>query len=202
MVRILRFTDDAFVEAAIFLVAEGGPSAATIAAIARRVGAPNGSVYHRFASRAAVLATAWAAIHRGFVSGVAPALRAGRGLDAALAIIAWARRDLRHARFLLLNEADSLFDDAPPESLGIEIRRQEDALDLAFRSYLAAVGDPADPELVARCRFLVFDGPIALLRPHLLAGEGIPLWVDRVVTELYDGVAPAAFLQASLEAAI
>jgi AcrR family transcriptional regulator len=194
MVRILRFTDDAFVEAAIFLVAEGGPSAATIAAIARRVGAPNGSVYHRFASRAAVLATAWAAIHRGFVSGVAPALRAGRGLDAALAIIAWARRDLRHARFLLLNEADSLFDDAPPESLGIEIRRQEDAL--------AAVGDPADPELVARCRFLVFDGPIALLRPHLLAGEGIPLWVDRVVTELYDGVAPAAFLQASLEAAI
>ena len=55
MARPAQFTSEAFVDAAIALVAEGGAGAATLQAIARRVGGPTGSIYHRFESRAAIL---------------------------------------------------------------------------------------------------------------------------------------------------
>jgi AcrR family transcriptional regulator len=196
MVRLARFSAPAFVDAAIGLIADGGPAAASMAAIARKVGAPTGSLYHRFESRAAVLATAWIEVHGSFIAAVAPYLRAGFGLDAALAIVTWARRDIRHGRFLLLNEAGTLFDDAPPpESLRSAIRAQEDELDAAFQGYLAIVASPADAafaEAAARARFLVFDGPIALLRPHLLAGASLPPFLEVVLTEMHHAVSAAA----------
>ena len=183
MVRLNRFDDEAFIDAAIGLAAEGGP--ATVAAIARRVGAPNGSIYHRFESRAALLGIAWNRAHGDFVMALAPCLRRGDGAAAALAMLAWVRRDLRRARFLLLNEAASLLEAAPPEPVRSEMRRQEDELDAAFQDLLRRHGAPEDAELGARWRFLVFDGPIALLRPHLLAGSPIPDWLDRIVAELH-----------------
>ena len=185
MVRSLRFADEAFIEAAIALVAEGGPTAATIAAIGRRVGAPIGSIYHRFESRAAVLAMAWSRIHGGFVARLAPLLEAGRSQDAALAIAAWAREDLQRARFLLLNETGVLLEDAPPAALLQKIAGQEEVLDRAFLAGLARAGDPLDPCHAARTRFVIFDGPIALLKPHLLTGAAPPDWVDGLIVALH-----------------
>jgi len=185
MVRTSRFTDEEFIDAAIGLVAEGGPTVATIASIARRVGAPTGSIYHRFDSRAAVLATAWSRIHGEFAALVTPLLEAGKGRAAALAIAAWARADLRRARFLLLNETGVLLDDAPPPALLREIAAQEGALDRAFRAGLARTGDPQQPKHAARGRFIIFDGPIALLKPHLLAGQAPPDWVDDLIAALH-----------------
>ena len=186
MVRSIRFSDDAFIDAAIGLVAEGGPAVATIAAIARRVGAPIGSIYHRFESRAAVLATAWSRIHGDFAARLLPLLEAGQDAEAALAIADWAREDLRRAQFLLLNESGVLLEDAPPERLLREIAMQEEALDRAFLAGLARSGDPADPRHAARARFVIFDGPIALLKPHLLAGVMPPAWVDRLISALHE----------------
>jgi len=185
MVRLLRFVDEAFVDAAIGLVAEGGPGAATIVAIARRVGAPVGSVYHRFESRADLLAAAWSRIHGGFVARLVPPLEAGRALEAALALADWAREDLRRARFLLLNETGVLLEDAPSAALLAEIGAQEEALDHAFLAGLARSGDVQEPSHLARGRFIVFDGPIALLKPHLLAGATPPGWVDELIAALH-----------------
>jgi AcrR family transcriptional regulator len=185
MVRNVRFTDEAFIEAAIALVAEGGPAVATIGAIGRRVGAPIGSIYHRFESRAAVLATAWSRIHGDFVDRLAPLLRAGRGEAAALAIAAWAREDVQRARFLLLNETGVLLDDPPPVGMLQVIAGQEETLDGAFQAALARAGDASDPRHIARGRFLIFDGPIALLKPHLLAGTAPPHWVDGLIAALH-----------------
>ena len=191
MVRLARFSADAFVDAAVSLVADGGPTAATVAAIARKVGAPTGSVYHRFESRAAVIAAAWIAIHASLTTRLRPMLLAGRGLDAALALPTWAREDATRARFLLLNEADTLFEDAPPDRLRQEIRQQEEALDSAFRAYLSTGKDSnaaVDPEMTARARFLIFDGPIALIRPHLLAGERVPRFVDAIIGDMHGAI--------------
>lgn len=194
MVRLARFNPDAFVAAATALVAEAGPSAATMAAIARRVGAPMGSLYHRFESRAAVLATAWIEAHSAFLARIEGPLRAGHGLDAALAIPAWARDDFTRSRFLLLNDADTLFDDPPPPELRRDIRRQEDRLDDAFRAYLPTLDGAnrmSSAEIAARGKFLIFDGPIALLRPHLEAGGPIPDFVDAAVAELHQAMTGA-----------
>jgi AcrR family transcriptional regulator len=189
MVRLNRFDDEAFIDAAIGLAAEGGPAAATIAAIARRVGAPNGSIYHRFESRSAILGIAWNRAHGDFVATLAPSLRRGDGAAVASALLDWVRRDPRRARFLLLNEAASLLDAAPPETVSREMRRQEDELDAAFRDLLGRHGAPEDPALAARWRFLIFDGPIALLRPHLQAGSAIPDWLDGFVAALHRNAA-------------
>lgn len=191
MVRLAVFSADAIVDAAVALLAEGGPSAASLAAIARKVGAPTGSIYHRFESRAAIIATAWSTIHGGFVAQVAPPLRAGDGRAAALALVAWARGDARAARVLLINDVETILDDAPPAALRAAIRRQEDVLDDAFAAYLqhSVARRPIPDEAASRARFLVLDGPIALLRPHLLAGGAIPGFVDAMVAEMHDALA-------------
>jgi AcrR family transcriptional regulator len=188
MVRLARFTPEAFVDAAIALIAEGGPSAATIAAIARSAGAPTGSVYHRFESRAAVIATAWIAVHGDFSTRVIPPLAAGDAGGAALAIGGWARDEPTASRFLLLNEIEDLLDTPPPEALRTRIAAQQETLDEAFRHALRTVDRPAgmaEDQAAARLRFLVFDGPFAILRPHLLAGRAIPPYADDLIRELH-----------------
>jgi AcrR family transcriptional regulator len=191
MVRLARFSADAFVDATLALVAEGGPSAASMAAIARQVGAPTGSIYHRFESRSAILATAWLDCHERFAQRLAPPLRAGQGLDAALSIVAWARADRRRARFLLLNEIEALLEDPVPEPLQARVREQQAGLDAAFDAYLAlqpvkAGGDGR--EALARAKFLIVDGPIALLRPHLLADASPPSFLDEMITDMHRGL--------------
>lgn len=187
MVRTARFTAQAFIDAAIELVADGGAATASPAAIAQKVGAPTGSLYHRFESRAALLAAAWGQVHGAFVACVAPPLHGGKGLEAALALLAFARTDAVQARFLFLTEVGALFGDtAPPDAARRLIEQQERALDEAFQAYLAM--QPANApaaERTALARFLVFDGPLALVKPHLQARAPIPSFVERAILALH-----------------
>lgn len=187
MVRTARFDADAFVCAATSLVAAGGPDAATLTAIAARVGAPTGSVYHRFPSRAAILAVAWLKAHAGFSACVRPALEGGDGRAAALALVAWARSEPEGAALLLLHAAESVLADAPPPALLDAVQAEQQALDRAFATYMSIVAPAAadDPAAIARARFRLFDGPIALLRPTLGRPGGVPAYVDDLVAELF-----------------
>jgi len=192
MARPAHFTAESIVDAAVALVAEGGASAATLQAIARKVGGPTGSIYHRFESRAAILATAWIAIHRDFAGRLKAALDRGGAALAALTIPEWARRDPMRARFLLLNDPGSLIGGVPPEALEQDIAREEQDLEDAFRAYVQAVVGPdriLDVESLARARFLIFDAPIALTSPHLATDEPIPAYVDAIIREMHQGVA-------------
>lgn len=190
MVRTARFSPDVFVDAAMALVAEGGPASVTMQAIARRVGAPTGSIYHRFESRSAILGTAWNTAYGSFVRALSPLLRAGRCREAALAIIPWAAEDERRARFLLLNDVVTLFEDAPPPApLREELERLEEEFDSAFHACLAlrCAGSIRDEDL-ARAKFLIFDAPIAILRPHLLKGGPLPPFVGQMIDDLHAGL--------------
>ncbi|MCB8875016.1 TetR/AcrR family transcriptional regulator [Acidisoma silvae] len=190
MVRTARFSTEHFIDAAIALVAAGGPGAATMQAVARHVGAPTGSIYHRFESRSAIFAAAWNQSYDTLVGALAPLLLAGRPREAALALLPWASEDRDRARFLLLHEPVSLFEDAPPpEPLRQEMERLESGMDQAFRACIARTGDGAiREEDLARAKFLIFDAPIAILRPHLLAGSAFPPFVGQMIAELHAGV--------------
>ena len=50
---------DVILDAARALVLEGGPRAASVAAIAKSSGAPAGTLYHRFGNRDGILTAAW-----------------------------------------------------------------------------------------------------------------------------------------------
>lgn len=190
MVRTARFSADHFIDAAIALVAEGGPGAATMQAIARRVGAPTGSIYHRFESRSAILAGAWNASYGSLARAMTPLLHDGRPREAALALPSWAGRDWRRARFLLLHEPVSLFEDAPPpEPLRLEMEQLESEMDDAFRACITRTSDGSmREEDLARAKFLIFDAPIAILRPHLQAEITIPGYVGQMIADLHAGV--------------
>lgn len=203
MVRTARFSAEHFIDAAIALVADGGPSAATMQAIARRVGAPTGSIYHRFESRSAILAEAWNASYGSLARVLVPLLQAGRPREAALALIPWAGEDRQRARFLLLHEPVALFEDAPPpEASRREMEQLEGEMDQAFRACIARCSDgPVRDEDLARAKFLIFDAPIAILRPHLLAAGPIPAFAGQIMAELHAGLPFAASRPGATQAA-
>ncbi len=191
MPRPSRFTAQSFTDAAIELVAAGGASAATLTAIAKKAGAPTGSIYHRFESRAAILASAWIAAHGEFSRYMRAALSEGSGLMAALMVSHWARQNPARARFLLLHDPGSLIGGPPPEEMRLEIERQEHELEAAFTGYIRyelGGADEIDPETRARAQFLVFDAPIALVSPHLANGNPVPAFIDAAIRELHAGV--------------
>lgn len=54
-----KFTRDAILDAAAEQIATAGFSGASVAAIARSIGAPSGSIYHRFASKEHLIGALW-----------------------------------------------------------------------------------------------------------------------------------------------
>jgi AcrR family transcriptional regulator len=172
MVRTPRFSAEDFVEAAIGLVADGGPSAATMASIARAVGAPTGSLYHRFDSRAAVMGAMWAALLDEFADNLTPPLAAGRPAAAALALVDWAAARPRPARALLLADLDTVLDAPPEGDTAAAIDAAEARIEAAFDTCATRIGlATGDAAGRGRLRFLVIDAPVAALRPALKAGR-------------------------------
>ena len=184
MVRGSKFDPIEFVDAALTLLSEGGPTAVTMAAIARRSGAPTGSIYHRFPSRSAVVAAAWLRALTAFADRIEAALASA---SPSTALIAWSRSNPQEARALFLTEPAGLFDTAPPEDLSAAIRAQEARIEAAFERRLDAAPAAGTPraETFARLRFAVVDGPIALIRTYLQSNEPIPAFVDTVAESLH-----------------
>lgn len=191
MVRTAKFSDDAFLSAAVGLIARGGPQAATIAAVARAAGAPSGSIYHRFSSRDALVARAWLDVHASMRAAVLPPLAAGNGAGAAAALVRWAAAHPVEAAFLLPHEAEDLIGSAPPADLRAEVEAAQAALDDAFLAFCRRAG-AAGEEDVAFWRYTIFDAPVALLRPYLRGGEALPPWVPRLLPRTLPAGAEAA----------
>src|SRR5258705_4453627 len=74
MPRPALFTVDELLDAAAALLAADGPSAVTMSAVARAAGAPSGSMYHRFPTRAALCGELWLRTEERFRAGVSAAL--------------------------------------------------------------------------------------------------------------------------------
>src|SRR5579864_6716176 len=96
------FDNSDFLAAARVLASESGPAAVTVDSVARRLKAPKGSFYYRFASRDILLGELWLATVLAYQEGFVAAIEAGEGLAAALHTPAWARRHLDDARLLML----------------------------------------------------------------------------------------------------
>src|SRR5262249_3535415 len=135
MPRSPKFTETQILAAASRLIAANGPDRATISAIAGAVGAPTGSIYHRFASRDVLLRTVWlraaAAFQAASFGRLAAAPPHDAGLAAALYIAQRVREHLREARLLLLHRREDFVDRGwPPalrrraEHLGRQVERE------------------------------------------------------------------------------
>lgn len=185
MGRPAHFTREDIVEAAKELVAEGGPRAATVAAIAGRVGAPTGSIYHRYASRELLLADLWFGVIEAFQQGLIEALairdtgEAAR--RAALHSVEWVRTHMVESRLLLLHRKEDFVGGNWPPALRRRAREVNERVEAAIADFARRHFGRRTSENVRRAKFAVIDIPYGALKRHVEAGEAPPPYLDDLV---------------------
>ena len=189
MVRVAKFTQSQLIDAAIEIAAHCGVTAVSMSAIAVKAGAPIGSVYHRFDSRATILALAWLRVKADFRQEVASLWQRGDSWDGVAGLLDWCRRKPVYARFLLLGEDGLIFNARlSPETLAA-LEAEQAALDTCFEHGARALHDSADPDAVApMLRFMLIDAPVAIVKPYLTNKQPIPACVDAILRASHDAV--------------
>lgn len=184
MPRPAKFSEEQILDATLQLVADGGPAAATIAAIADALDAPVGSLYHRFRSRDLLLARLWIRTVRRFQEGFLEALADvdldAAALGAALHSLRWSRQHVDQARLLLLFRRQDLAV-RWPEELGAELAGLNVGVEAALRDHARRRYRRDDDESLRRVTFALVDIPYAAARRSLGAGRPPPPWVDDLV---------------------
>ena len=185
MPRPALFTVDELLDAAAALLAADGPSAVTMSAVARAAGAPSGSLYHRFPTRAALCGELWIRTEERFHAGFTAVLPTSadpqkRCVAAARFTVQWCRDHPVEAQ-VLLTGADALGAADWP----VELTRRRQRLHRALRTALAEVSADAD-----RVNAALIDIPYALVRRHLVARHAIPASADAIVEECARALIP------------
>lgn len=171
--------------AALRLVADRGPQAVTVAALAEELGAPVGSIYHRYRSREELLAELWMDVVEGFQNGfvgqLANAKDAEGAVAAALFMAAWTRLHPLESRLLLLHRRQDFVAGAWPADLVERAAALDPQMGSALRAYAQRVFGRADAETMARLRFALLDAPFGGIKPYVQARKRIPPVVDELV---------------------
>lgn len=178
MPRPARYSVDDLLDAAAALLAAEGPAAVAMAAVARAVGAPSGSVYHRFPTRAALCGALWLRTEERFQHGFVSALRSGddeveRCVAAARYGVAYCRAHPDEAQVLL----------AGPGALGLgewpeSVTTRRDEMNVVLAQALEGVSVAPD-----RLRAAIIDIPYGVVRRHLVARQTIPDSADAIVED-------------------
>jgi AcrR family transcriptional regulator len=163
-----------------------------MASVATRLGAPTGSIYHRFRSREELMAETWLAAAESFQAGLIAALGAPSeppGMGAALHAIQWARAHPTPARLVVLYRRRDFVAGPLPEPLRPRLERLGADLDAALSGFAATMLGSTDLGGRQLAAFLLVDMPYAAVRRYLAAGMDPPLSVERLVRRAFEALA-------------
>lgn len=180
-----KFSEEDFLEAALAIIAEQGVSGVTIASICKRLEAPTGSFYHRFASRDILLGMLWLRAVLDFQVGIRAALEAGDGLKAALHTPDWVRKRPDLARLLLLYDRKDFLQGDWPAELRARVSEMAERMDAASSLWAKTIFGRQGRDERRLAQFLIAELPVAVVRQHLLRGEAPPRIVDRIIRATY-----------------
>jgi AcrR family transcriptional regulator len=187
-----RFDDASFFAAARALAIEGGPSAVTVDAVTRRLSAPKGSFYYRFASRDLLLGEVWLAAALKYQEGFAAAIQAEDGLRAALHTPVWVRENMDDARLLMLYSRRDFVSGEWPERLRQGVRDQEDKFIACLTRFARMAFGAATQANLRRATFVLAEVPLAAVKQHLHRNEPPPMLVDDMIRETYLAIVAGA----------
>ncbi|WP_119731387.1 TetR/AcrR family transcriptional regulator [Thermomonospora amylolytica] len=176
MGRPAKFTEERILDAALAIAAEDGPGAVTMTAVGARLGAPTGSLYHRFGSRDLLMARLWMRCVRNFQQGFGTALRAGDAEAAALHTPRWCREHPDEAALLVLHRRRDLAAKWPA-ALSEDLSALNTEVIAALDAFTAAHPRIDRERLV----FAVIDVPYGAVRRHLMARRPPPPQVDDLI---------------------
>lgn len=189
MGRPARFTETQILDATAGLVADAGPGGATIAAICAALGAPAGSIYHRFTSRDVLLGRLWlrkaALFQDNFASALADRDPVTAGLQAALSLSRTARADFPAARIMLLHRREDFLGDGWPAELQAEASRLKQQVDDALNQFARRLFGRVSARTLRATSFAVLDVAFAAVRRHVATNEPPPPIVDRLIETAY-----------------
>lgn len=178
MPRPTRHEPDALLDAAAEILASQGSAAVTMKSVSRATGAPSGSLYHRFPTRAVLCGALWMRTEERFHDSLmavldGPGAPQERCIAAARHVVRWCRDHPIDAQVLLVG-ADAL--DAADWPVEFTARRK------LLRRRLDGVLDevPADR---LRVNAAMIDIPYAIVRRHLRARAVIPDAAESIVTD-------------------
>lgn len=185
MGRPAKFDRRDMTSAALRLAAERGPRALTVAALAKELGAPTGSIYHRYESREQLLAELWMEVVEAFQEAFLRELEAAVDLEgaarAARFMSAWAREHPLEARLLLLHRRQDFVAGPWPEPLVARAAALEPRMGAALRAFGKRAFGRADADLLLRLRYALLDAPFGGLKPYVQAGKPAPAALDEAV---------------------
>lgn len=192
MPRASRFDEERILAAAGRLAATHGPAGATIGAISRSLGAPTGSIYHRFASRDVLLATVWLRAAAAFQDAVFERLAGGAprdaGLEAALYMAERVRKHPLQARLLLLHRREDFVDRGWPATFRRRAAQLAQQVETELHAFSRRLCGREDVRTVRMVAYAVIEAPFAAIRRHVAAKESPPPYVDRLIRATYGAV--------------
>ncbi|OMC53795.1 TetR family transcriptional regulator [Mycobacterium sp. IS-836] len=169
-------------DAARALVLDGGPRAASVAAIAKSSGAPAGTLYHRFGNRDGILAAAWLrALERFQARAMAAGTKTTDPMESAVAMavaaIGFTRELPEDARLLLTMRPGDLLDGEPDAAFSETLAAMNAPLIQRVRGLareLFGSGSARSVDAVSRA---VADLPYAVVRRHA-HDDPLPRWLE------------------------
>jgi AcrR family transcriptional regulator len=169
--RPARYDAEHLLDVALALAVEHTPAGLAVADVARRAGAPSGSVYHRFPTRAALLGElrvrSIELFQEGFLDSLTDANPADGARAAARHVLTWSRANPDHARLLLFAQREFLPDDWPD---AVKARAVDH--DRRLRETLRRLARDLSVH-IERILIALIDLPLAVVRRHLTTGSGI-----------------------------
>jgi AcrR family transcriptional regulator len=188
MGRNAHFNNENFIDATLKIAAEQGPAAVTIAAVAGAVGAPVGSVYHRYLSRDVLMTDVWLRVVESFQEEFLSMLEKGEGLKAALHTPQWVRRHPAEARILLLYRREELVAGGWPEDLKSKVLGIARRLNDGISDYTARTFGKAGRKEVRQVVFAIIDVPYAAVLRYIRQGKKPPRAVEDHITKTYNAI--------------
>ena len=189
MPRPARFNQTEILAATGHVVAERGPAGTSIARIAKRLGAPTGSIYHRFASRAVLLGEVWLGAASDFQNRFAQRLEnadaADAGLDAVRFVPAWVRGNPQEARILLLHRREDFLDHGWPAPMMAQAKKLHEQLSSGLEGFCHRLTGRSDATSLRVVAYALAEAPLAAVRRHVESGEPPPDIVDDLLEETY-----------------
>lgn len=193
MGRPAKYDSATILRAASQIIANGGPAAATIAAISDAVGAPNGSIYHRFPTREHLLGQLWLETATSYQDAWADAAHGKAdpveaGLAAALSMPAKVRKDPLAAKVMLLHRREDFIAGGWPSELAEEAKRLIDQVKTETADLARRLFGKADRSAIHRTAFATIDLPFAAVRRSVEQGSPLPSQTEDLIERAYRGL--------------
>lgn len=191
MARPAKYSTDQILDSASRLLQTNGLAGLNVADIAKDLGAPSGSIYHRFGSRDVLVASLWLRSIDRFHHAMAPALESPTGRNAiralALGIVTWARANPLDAQLLLLHRSSDLLNVGWPAELAernlAQRARVQEMVDTLSRRLGVTTAEQR-----RRVAFAAIEIPQAAVRGYLSRGESPLEETESLVTDAVEGV--------------